>query len=163
MNGRAKSVRSVQDIHNHPLPPSPRGVPSGLRLALRPYEAHNEGPLGALAKESADSPLLFWRKYSDNLPLLAGAAKVCLAIPASSAPAERVFSISGQFHTRQANRTAASTLRDILTLKNRWLGWLDLGSRLPDAPFEQRDDGLDLSELVEDTLADKAEETVELE
>ena len=81
-----------------------------------------------------------------------------LAIPASSAPAERVFSISGQFHTRQGNRTAASTLRDILTLKNRWLGWLELGSRLPAAPFEEREEGLDLSELIDDKLDDTAEE-----
>lgn len=106
--------------------------------------------------------MTFWKKHCETLPLLAGAAKMFLAIPASSAPAERVFSITGQFNTPQANRTAADTLRDILILKNCWHGWLDLGQRLPESPFEERDGGFDIDTLVEDRTVDEAEESADV-
>lgn len=112
-----------------------------------------------IAKSSDESPLVFWRKHCDTLPLLAGAARVFLALPASSAPAERVFSIAGQFNTRKANRTAGETLRDILVIKNCWHGWLDLGRRVPEAPFAEPERGF-LSTVVEEELEDQVDETV---
>ncbi|KAI0223224.1 hypothetical protein LSAT2_025546, partial [Lamellibrachia satsuma] len=46
-------------------------------------------------EEDAD-PLLFWKNRSGDYPQLATLACRYLAVPASSAPVERIFSIAGK-------------------------------------------------------------------
>ena len=46
-----------------------------------------------------EDPLTFWKKKSEELPTLAVLAKEFLELTATSAPAERLFSIAGNFYT----------------------------------------------------------------
>eukprot|EP01138_Halocafeteria_seosinensis_P009176 gb/GECG01009377.1/.p1 GENE.gb/GECG01009377.1/~~gb/GECG01009377.1/.p1 ORF type:complete len:127 (+),score=23.60 gb/GECG01009377.1/:1-381(+) len=89
------------------------------------------------ASKAELSPLHFWRTYGDQLPLLAGAAKLLLPFPASSAPAERTFSAAGLTQHRYRKSLQASTLKDLLTLKHVYLGWLD-GERNAPEPIDQQ-------------------------
>ena len=43
-----------------------------------------------------NSPLVFWKKNNLQFPILAHVAECILAIPALSAPVERLFSIAGK-------------------------------------------------------------------
>ena len=52
--------------------------------------------LEAPAVSMDTNPLNFWNKNSKKYPLLAILAKEVLAIPASSSPVERLFSIAGK-------------------------------------------------------------------
>lgn len=49
-------------------------------------------------------PLMWWRMHSAEYPILSTLARKYLAIPATSAPAERVFSIAGDVVSKKRNR-----------------------------------------------------------
>jgi hypothetical protein len=95
-------------------------------------------------------PLQFWRKHQDDLKLLSGAAKLLLPFPASSAPAERTFSIAGWTQHKLRKRMNPETLKDLLTLKHCWLGWLDVSKQSP-MPLEI--EGMDCQEVDSDSEA----------
>ena len=68
--------------------------------------------------ESAD-PLCYWEEVKEY-PLLSTIALDVLAIPASSAPIERVFSTAGDSTSGKRNRLADKNLeREILLKKNK--------------------------------------------
>ena len=54
--------------------------------------------------------IAFWGRNKERYPALARMAADFLAIPASSAPVERLFSISGHISTKKRNRTTPETL-----------------------------------------------------
>ena len=84
------------------------------------------------ASKAELSPLEFWRTYSGQLSLLVGAAKLLLPFPASSAPAERTFSAAGLTQHRFRKSLQASSLKDLVTLKHVYLGWLDGARKAPE-------------------------------
>jgi len=53
-----------------------------------------------------------------DFPTLAILARRYLAIPASSAPSESIFSIAGDIITKKRNRLSDESFRLILVLKN---------------------------------------------
>ena len=53
-----------------------------------------------------------------DFPTLAILARRYLAIPASSAPSESIFSIAGDIITKKSNRLSDESFRLILVLKN---------------------------------------------
>jgi len=63
--------------------------------------------------------IAFWGRNKERYPALARMAADFLAIPASSAPVERLFSISGHIYTKKRNRTTPETL-EIQCLLNYW-------------------------------------------
>jgi len=57
-----------------------------------------------------DEALSFWKQNSCRYPTLSRMARDYYAIPASSAPAERLFSTAGHLNSKKRNRTASKTL-----------------------------------------------------
>lgn len=58
------------------------------------------------------------QRHVDEFPHLAAMAKDYLAIPATSAPAERIFSSAADIITQDRASLAASTVRAIICLKH---------------------------------------------
>lgn len=110
------------------------------------------------AERTELQPLAFWKFHESTLPLLSGAAKILLPFPASSAPAERTFSIAGNTQHRLRKQMRPDTLKDLLTLKHVWLGWLD-ASKGPPEPIGA--DGMDCEESDSDSEAGDASESNE--
>ena len=68
--------------------------------------------------QSKDCDILLWWKQHDNvLPLLSKIAKRVLAIPASSAKSERVFSTGGNVVTVKRNRLAPKKVEALVLIK----------------------------------------------
>lgn len=66
---------------------------------------------------SISDPLEYWRSSKIRLPLLAGVAKVCFTLPASSCAPERLFSTAGWMNSKLRRRLSAKKLRNMLTLR----------------------------------------------
>jgi hypothetical protein len=62
--------------------------------------------------------LKFWVSKQYQYPILATIARDHLAIPATSAESERVFSVGGDIVTTKRNRLAPSTVRYLICLRN---------------------------------------------
>jgi hypothetical protein len=76
--------------------------------------------------------LKYWASNEYEFPIIARIARDHLAIPATSAASERVFSIGGDIITKKRNRLGASNTRRLLCLRD-W-GVLE----------EEADDGSDV-------------------
>ena len=64
--------------------------------------------------DSKENPLLCWEKNTIRFPILSRLAKMWLAIPATSAPRERVFSLEGRIVTKERNRLSAEKVSRIM-------------------------------------------------
>ena len=62
-------------------------------------------------------PLTFWKKKLEELPTLAVLAKEFLGLAATSAPAERLFSIAGNFYTAKQNLLGTDTFCSLMFIK----------------------------------------------
>ena len=56
------------------------------------------------------NPLVWWKKYDVNFPNLSQVARRYLAIPATTAPVERLFLVAGQVVTAKRNRLCPETV-----------------------------------------------------
>ena len=56
------------------------------------------------------NPLVWWKTYAATFPYLAQVARRYLAMPATSAPVERLFSVAGQVVTATRNRLHPETV-----------------------------------------------------
>ena len=63
-------------------------------------------------------PLQWWKKYSSLMPKLSKVAKKYLIIPATSVPAERVFSKAGELVSARRARLKKSNV-DMLLFLNK--------------------------------------------
>ena len=70
-------------------------------------------------EDRAIQPLQWWRTNALKFPVLAVMACNYLAIPATSAASERVFSTAGNIVTKNRNRLAPSSIEQLISL-NRW-------------------------------------------
>ncbi|CAC5403295.1 unnamed protein product [Mytilus coruscus] len=64
-----------------------------------------------------NNPLGFWESNEHNYPILASMAKRFLAIPASSAPVERLFSIAGKIFRPDRCRLSDNTFHKLIMIK----------------------------------------------
>ena len=64
--------------------------------------------------------LNWWRAQESNFPTLAAMARDMFAIPATSAPSERAFSLARHVVTEFRSSLAPETIRAVLCLKS-WL------------------------------------------
>jgi len=71
-------------------------------------------------KENQDvNPFVFWAKYNKQFPILAAVARRALAVPATSASTERLFSASGRVCTFDRSRLIPANV-DILSTLHVW-------------------------------------------
>lgn len=64
------------------------------------------------------NPLDYWKQNSYRFPILSILARRYLAIPATSASIERIFSISNNIITKSRNRLLPNTIKQLILLKN---------------------------------------------
>ena len=114
-----------------------------------------------LAQFTTSDPLRFWKDNAKTLRLLSGAAKLLIPFPASSAGPERVFSVAGWTQNDRRQRMHAQTLKNLLTLRHCWLGWLDFTKFLPDSPTKEGN--VDVAEEEDESNVDKGADGVEVE
>ena len=81
-----------------------------IRIEMEKFEVFS------MASKDVDI-LQWWKKHESVLPLLARIAKRVLAIPASSAKSERVFSTGGNIVTAKRNRTASKKVEALILIK----------------------------------------------
>ena len=79
--------------------------------------AEIEGYLGAPRLERTKNPLEMWKTEKNKWPNLAKAAQIVLAIPATGAPSERVWSDAGNIVTYARQRLLPMNLRMLLFLR----------------------------------------------
>ena len=68
------------------------------------------GFTGELTDDATTDPLKWWKKWGSKFPNLAQLARRYLAMPATSAPVERLFSVAGLVATAKRSRLAPSTV-----------------------------------------------------
>ena len=86
-----------------------RGL-SKMKQEMVTYESFS------FASRNADV-LAWWKTHETHLPILSKIAKKILAIPASSAKSERVFSTGGLVITAKRGRLSPSKVEDLILLK----------------------------------------------
>ena len=86
-----------------------RGRAERELLEFREF-AGNQMETGELTDDATTNPLQWWKKWGSKFPNLAQLARRYLAMPATSAPVERLFSVAGLVATAKRNRLAPSTV-----------------------------------------------------
>jgi hypothetical protein len=76
-------------------------------------------------------PLLWWKHHEFSMPIMGKLARCYLAIPATSASSERVFSIGGLTVSDNRTRLDADIVSDFVVLKGSWdkaATWADMNN-----------------------------------
>ncbi|KNZ55959.1 hypothetical protein VP01_2533g1 [Puccinia sorghi] len=73
-----------------------------------------------LFKKKKRKPIQFWKTHSSQYLTLANMSRNLLAVPASSAPCERVFSAGRYIQNYTRNRLTLETLESLICLKD-WI------------------------------------------
>jgi len=92
-------------------------VPSLVAEIQREFSLFN---LEKVIHEKAD-PLAWWKTRKAQYPLLATLARRVLAVPATSANAERLFSKAGLTLTDKRNRLSGDNIELLVRLREAWL------------------------------------------
>jgi hypothetical protein len=136
-----RATREIeQDQHDNPLPANPRGPvidlddDVGWRDPM--HDFIDDRPVTDIASEQVkylrekcisvnstpEDVRLFWLRKAIDYPILSQIAADFLAIPATSAPSERVFSIGSDILTRKRMRICPDLLRFAICLRS-WGIW----------------------------------------
>jgi hypothetical protein len=119
----AAAVREVMLYKKEPLLPfyvqKPQAPPQAEGEELEEDGEEGEEEEEGEERECSD-PLLWWKEHAVRFPLLAQLARGLLAIPASSAPSERLFSASGQLVSLKRASLSPDTVEDIMFLRGSW-------------------------------------------
>ena len=97
------------------------------------------------ARGREQDPISWWSENELRFPIISRIAKRILAIPASSAPSERLFSIAGAINTKQRAHMGIDKLPKLTCLKHNLRTLDKLGIDLTDAVAaidDDRDDDL---------------------
>jgi hAT family C-terminal dimerisation region len=87
-------------------------------------------------EEQHGNPLEWWAGKEASLPILASFAKEMLAIPATSAASERVFSQAGQITRANRNRLDVTNTAQLVFLKGSWAKVLNMAATVDEADEE---------------------------
>ena len=88
-----------------------------LQLILQ-YVLSTIKNIGNLLIKAQIKALDYWKLNANTFPVLSIIAREYLAITATSAPSERIFSIAANIITKNRNRLAKDTFKMIILLKN---------------------------------------------
>ena len=95
-----------------------------------------------------NNPLDWWKTNQGMFPILAQMARIYLAIPATSAPSERVFSVASRLISGRRNRMTPELVGKCLFVSENWERWCGEVDFLQVAE-ETADDGGEEAEDVE--------------
>jgi len=92
---------------------------SPIDIELQLYYSLPEMPKHDMTSDEyqQENPLIWWQKYATTLPMLSKIARIYIGIPATSVPAERLFSDAGNTITNKRNRLDPNVVHDFLFLK----------------------------------------------
>ena len=85
-------------------------VQSKIRKEMKRYEEFTTPPKGV-------SVLAWWKRHKDILPILSTLARAVLAVPASSAKSERVFSTGANVVTKKRSRMLPPKVEQTIIIK----------------------------------------------
>jgi hypothetical protein len=106
-----KAKISTSTIFNFiPQTPTRQRHTSGKQSELDQY-------LSEVCESSESNPLHFWSLHTESLPKLSKMAETYLALPASSAPVERLFSIAGKVFRPERCSLTDSNFEALMFLK----------------------------------------------
>ncbi|XP_046543896.1 zinc finger BED domain-containing protein 4-like [Haliotis rubra] len=86
--------------------------------AISACRAGGQGISGQPTSEEDCNPLHFWKEQKNVFPILSEPAKKYLAIPASSAPVERLFSVAGKTFRPERCRLNSTTFQTLMMIKS---------------------------------------------
>jgi len=92
---------------------APRQHTATLDSSLREMEKYLTSPCITEDK----NPLEFWNMHQQEFPALAALAQRYLAVPATSAPVERLFSIGGRIFRPDRCRLTDKTFEHLMNIK----------------------------------------------
>ena len=96
-------------------------------MSMLPMFDGPNGPLGDGAV--ATNPLVWWKAHARKFPLISTVAKRFLCIPATSAPAERVFSVAGLAISKLRSSLLPEFANDLIFLHDSWAIAEKIGNR----------------------------------
>jgi zinc finger BED domain-containing protein 1 (E3 SUMO-protein ligase ZBED1) len=70
--------------------------------------------------QEKENPYMWWRERAANYPLLSVVARKWLAVPASSAASERMFSSAGLTVSKKRTRLKTDHVSTLVFLKTAW-------------------------------------------
>ncbi|XP_071176366.1 zinc finger BED domain-containing protein 4-like [Mytilus edulis] len=106
-----KKVRTEDFFSFMPsTPPTRKRNPSGLVNEVNDY-------ISEPCIEMSENPLMYWQVNSSRVSLLSTLAKKHLAIPATSAPVERLFSIAGKVFRPERCRLNDKTFEQLMMIR----------------------------------------------
>lgn len=70
--------------------------------------------------EEVEDVLLWWKNNKNNFPILAQLARIILAIPATSAPSERIFSVAGDILTKKRSSLSSFKLNYLIFIHENY-------------------------------------------
>ena len=104
--------------------------------------------ISSLANDDVDI-LKWWGDNANMYPILANMARDFLAIPATSAPAERVFSQGRRLISYYRHKLSARTIEMVMSLKYWYMAELDNVSE----QFNEDEDEWNIDDLLEEEEA----------
>lgn len=81
------------------------------------YEREVSQYLAEPVEDQKEDPLNFWKNNSERYPHLSKLSSIYLAVPASSAPVERLFSIAGNVFRPERCRLSDSTFEKLMFIR----------------------------------------------
>lgn len=94
-----------------------RNVPTATEQRRLSVEEELARYLAEREEGMSTDPLVYWDGKRAALPQLAASAQVHLSVPASSAPSERIFSISGKMFSPTRSRMHGDLLEALMHVK----------------------------------------------
>ena len=98
-------------------------ITNSVRVELEAFQASSGIKMYELDKEGTRvylDPLDWWRVRRTDFPHLANLARRVLAIPATQAESERLFSCAGNIVTKNRNKLAPPTVELLVLLRHSW-------------------------------------------
>ncbi|KAG0139846.1 hypothetical protein CROQUDRAFT_54142, partial [Cronartium quercuum f. sp. fusiforme G11] len=122
LNAKSSSPDPSISFHSNSLNMQPKSLEKeifGDQQEVQELEAEIRSYLLEPAENKESDILLFWKSRSGSLPSLSKMAQCYLAIPATSAPSERVFSKGRRISSWQCASLTPKKVEELLCMK-KW-------------------------------------------
>ena len=123
VNDKVASVGPVNDatIDRADTPPAPKIIKLFCFMGKSPHLSNKKSEIDDYLDQPTISddadPLVYWEQHQQQFPQLTSLAMRYLAIPASSAPVERLFSIAGKVFRADRRRLSDARFEELMFLR----------------------------------------------